>query len=135
MECWSDGLKRILECKIGNANLHPANGLLRYNSDFRTPNSGFVPSFSSVVYQKSLEIEVSSTNRLRGVFSEDRKILPHSIERQLGPESLPSTAPEDGRLREGSLLCLHHAPDHGLGGVPQAFKNLARLWRVSVAVF
>ncbi len=78
----------------------------------------------SVVYQKFLKIDVSSTSRLRGVFSESRKILPHSIERQLGPGTLPSTAPEDGRLREGSLLCLHHAPDHGLGGVRQAFKNL-----------
>jgi hypothetical protein len=76
------------------------------------------------VYQKFLEIDVSSTSRLRGVFSESRKILPHSMERQLGPDTLPSTAPEDGRLREGSLLCLRHAPDHGLGGVPRAFKNL-----------
>jgi hypothetical protein len=42
----------------------------------------------SVVYQKFLEINVSSTSRLRGVFSESRKILPHSIERQLGPEAL-----------------------------------------------
>jgi hypothetical protein len=48
-------------------------------------------------------------------------------ERQLGPETLPSTAPEDGRLREGNLPCLRHAPDHGLGGVRQALKNLARL--------
>jgi hypothetical protein len=62
--------------------------------------------------------------QLRGVFSESRKILPHSIERQLGPGTLPSTAPEDVRLREGGLLCLHHAPDHGLGGVRQALKNL-----------
>jgi hypothetical protein len=45
---------------------------------------------SSVVYQKFLEIDVSSTSRLRGVFSESRKILPHSMERQLGPETLPS---------------------------------------------
>jgi hypothetical protein len=78
----------------------------------------------SVVYQKFLEINVSSTSRLRGVFSENRKVLPHSMERQLAPEILPSTAPEDGRLREGNLLCLHRAPDHGLGGVRQAFKNL-----------
>jgi hypothetical protein len=77
-----------------------------------------------VVYQKFLEIDVSPTSRLRGVFSEGRRILSHSMERQLGPETLPSTAPEDGRLREGSLPCLHHAPDHGLGGVRQAFKNL-----------
>ena len=97
------------------------------------PLAGY-PKEPSVVYQKFLEINVSSTSRLRGVFSENRKILPHSMERQLGPETLPSTAPEDGRLREGSLLCLHHAPDHGLGGVRQAFKNLARLWRVNVAV-
>jgi hypothetical protein len=81
-------------------------------------------TITSVVYQKFLEIDVSSTSRLRGVFSENRKILPHSMERQLGPETLPSTAPEDGRLREGALLCLLHAPDHGLGGVRQAFKNL-----------
>ncbi len=93
------------------------------------------------MYQKFLEIDVSSTSRLRGVFSESRKILPHSMERpfglerldlssstglraerQLGPETLPSTAPEDGRLREGSLLCLHQAPDHGLGGVRRAQK-------------
>jgi hypothetical protein len=47
---------------------------------------------TSVVYQKFLEINVSSTSRLRGVFSENRKILPHSIERQLGPGTLPSTA-------------------------------------------
>jgi hypothetical protein len=65
-------------------------------------------------------------SRLRGVFSESRKILPHSIERQLGPETLPSTAPEDGRLRGGSLLCLHQAPDHGLGGVPRALKIVLR---------
>jgi hypothetical protein len=35
------------------------------------------------VYQKFLEKDVSSTSRLRGVFSENRKILPHSMERQL----------------------------------------------------
>ena len=52
-----------------------------------------------------------------GLFSEGRKVLPHSIdpssavallrrvERQLGPETLPSTAPEDSRLREGGLPC------------------------------
>jgi hypothetical protein len=34
------------------------------------------------VYQKFLEIDVSSTSRLRGVFSENREILPHSMERQ-----------------------------------------------------
>jgi len=59
-------------------------------------------------------------SRLRGVFSESRKILPHSmerpfglelrVERQLGPETLPSTAPEKGRLREGSLPCLLAGP-------------------------
>jgi hypothetical protein len=79
---------------------------------------------SGVVYQKFLEMNVSSASRLRGVFSENRKILSHSMERQLGLETLPSTAPEDGRLREGGLLCLLHAPDHSLGGVRQAFKNL-----------
>jgi hypothetical protein len=42
-------------------------------------------------------------------------------------------APEDGRLRGGSLTCLYQAPDHGLGGVRRAQKNLARLWRVNVA--
>jgi hypothetical protein len=78
---------------------------------------------TSVVYQKFLETDVSSASRLRGVFSENRKILPHSIERQLGPGTLPSTAPEDGRLREGSLLCLHHAPDHGLGGVRRSTSS------------
>jgi hypothetical protein len=59
-----------------------------------------------------------------GVSFRGRKVLPHSMERQLGPETLPSTAPEDSRLRGGSLPCLHHAPDHGLGGVRQALKNL-----------
>ena len=63
-----------------------------------------------VVSQKFFEIDVSFTSRLRGVFSESRKILPHSMERQLGPETLPSTAPEDGRLREGSLPCLAADP-------------------------
>ncbi len=48
-----------------------------------------------------------------GSLSEGRKVLPHFIERpfglelraerQLGPETLPSTAPEDGCLREGGL--------------------------------
>ena len=107
--------------------------------------SAWCEVFPSVVYQKFLGINVSFTSRLRGVFSESRKILPHSmerpfglelrVERQLGPETLPSTAPEDGRLREGSLHCLYRTPDHGLGGVRRALKNLARLWRVNVAVF
>ena len=44
MECWSDGVKRILECEMGNADLHPANGLLCYNSEFRTQNSALIPS-------------------------------------------------------------------------------------------
>jgi hypothetical protein len=35
-------------------------------------------------------------------------------------------APRDGRLRGGSLPCLHQTPDHGLRGVRQALKNLAR---------
>ncbi len=77
-----------------------------------------------VVSQKFFEIDVLFTSRLRGVFSESRKILPQSIERQLGPGTLPSTAPEDGRLREGSLPCLRQAPDHGLGGVRRALNNL-----------
>jgi hypothetical protein len=47
------------------------------------------------VYQKFLEIDVSSTSRLRGVFSESRKILPHSMERQLSLKRPPST----GRAR------------------------------------
>ncbi len=52
-------------------------------------------------------------SRLRGVFSESRKVLPHSLvrpfgrelrtERQLGSRTLLSTAPKDGRLRGGSL--------------------------------
>jgi hypothetical protein len=32
------------------------------------------------------------------------------MERQLGPETLPSTAPEDGRLREDGLPCLRWTP-------------------------
>jgi hypothetical protein len=56
------------------------------------------------VYQKFLEIDVSSTSRLRGVFSEDRKVLRHSMERpfglelrterQLGPETLYLAQPQ-----------------------------------------
>ena len=65
-------------------------------------------------------------SRLRGVFSESRKILPHSMERQLSLEILSSTSPEDGRLREGRLLCLRQAPDHGLGGVRRALKIVLR---------
>ena len=57
-----------------------------------------------------------------GLFSEGRKVLPHSIERQLGSRTLYCTAPGDGRLRGGSLPCLHQAPDHGLGGVRRAEK-------------
>jgi hypothetical protein len=48
------------------------------------------------------------------------------MERQLGPEILPSTAPEDGRFREGRLPCLRQAPDHGLGGVQRALKIVLR---------
>ena len=48
------------------------------------------------------------------------------MERQLGLETLPSTAPEDGRLRGGSLPCLRQAPDHGLGGVRRALKIVLR---------
>ena len=48
------------------------------------------------------------------------------MERQLSPETLPSTAPEDGRLRGGSLPCLRQAPDHGLGGVRRALKIVLR---------
>ncbi len=59
-----------------------------------------------------------------GLFSEGRKVLPHSIGRQLGSRTLLSTAPEDGRLRGGSLTCLHQDPDHGLGGGRRALKNL-----------
>jgi hypothetical protein len=46
------------------------------------------------------------------------------MERQLGSRTLPSTAPRDGRLRGGSLTCLHQALDHGLGGVRRVQKNL-----------
>jgi hypothetical protein len=91
----------------------------------------FEQSATNVIVQL-FETIITGLNGRGGLFSESRKILPHSMERQLGPEILPSTAPEDGRLREGSLPCLHHAPDHGLGGVRQAEKILPA-WRVNVA--
>ena len=49
------------------------------------------------------------------LFSEGRKVLPHSIERQLGPEILRRTAPEDSLRCNGNLLCLHGLPEHGIG--------------------
>ncbi len=68
------------------------------------------------------------------LFSEGRKALPHSIERpfglelraerQLGPEILHSTAPEENLRCNGNLLCLRSVPEHGPGGVRQAVKNL-----------
>ena len=66
---------------------------------------------ASTVSQKFLEkIWGSFVSRLWGVFSESRKVLPHSMERQLGSRTLLSTAPEDNRLRGGSLPCLAAGP-------------------------
>ncbi len=67
---------------------------------------------------------ISGVEGRGGLFSEGRKVRPHYIERQLGPLALPSTAPEDGRLRGGSLPCLLQVPDHGLGGVRLPQKSL-----------
>ncbi len=60
------------------------------------------------------------------LFSEGRKALPHSIERQLGLEILHSTAPEENLRCNGNLLCLHRAPEHGIGGVRQVVKIVLR---------
>jgi hypothetical protein len=54
------------------------------------------------VYQKFLEIDVSSTSRLRGVFSEDRNIYP----------------PEAGKI----LKSLSNAPKAVIRGAVQAEK-------------
>jgi hypothetical protein len=45
--------------------------LLSFRIEVKPPN--FPAKITSVVYQKFLEIDVSSTSRLRGVFSESRK--------------------------------------------------------------
>ena len=46
------------------------------------------------------------------------------MERQLGLEILPSTAPEEGLRCNGRLLCLRWDDVQSPGGVRRAWKNL-----------
>ena len=52
-----------------------------------------------------------------GSLSEDRKALPHSMERQLGLKTHPRTAPEGNRCCNFCLLCLYRAAYFGIGGI------------------
>jgi hypothetical protein len=63
------------------------------------------------------------------LFSEGRKALPHSMERQCGLDILHSTAPED------SLGCNGHFPCLSSASIFTALGAFDKLGRICVAAF